>query len=73
VSREEMARAEDIGRYYRIPADNRDLNYNMYVTDGEVKISRLDDYTSHNTERLDVSQLKNLLMDLDFNQKQLHA
>jgi len=68
-----MARAEDIGRYYRIPADNRDLNYNMYVTDGEVKISRLDDYTSHNTERLDVSQLKNLLMDLDFNQKQLHA
>jgi UDP-glucose 4-epimerase len=73
VSREEMARAEDIGRYYRIPADNRDLNYNMYLTDGEVKISRLDDYTSHNTERLDVSQLKNLLMDLDFIQKQLHA
>ena len=73
VSREEMARAEDIGRYYRIPADNRDLNYNMYVTDGEVKISRLDDYTSHNTERLDVSQLKNLLMDLDFIQKQPHA
>jgi len=73
VSREEMARAEDIGRYYRIPADNRDLNYNMYVTDGEVEISRLDDYTSHNTERLDVSQLKNLLMDLDFIQKQLHA
>ena len=66
VSREEMARAEDIGRYYRIPADNRDLNYNMYVTDGEVKISRLDDYTSHNTERLDVRQLKKLLMDLDF-------
>lgn len=73
VSREEMARAEDIGRYYRIPADNRDLNYNMYLTDGEVKISRLDDYTSHNTERLDVSQLKNLLMDLDFIQKQRHA
>ena len=73
VSREEMARAEDIGRYYRIPADNRDLNYNMYLTDGEIEISRLDDYTSHTTERLDVSQLKNLLMDLDFIQKQLHA
>jgi len=73
VSREEMARAEDIGRYYRIPADNRDLNYNMYLTDGEIEISRLDDYTSHTTERLDVSELKNLLMDLDFIQKQLHA
>ena len=73
VSREEMARAEDIGRYYRIPADNRDLNYNMYLTDGEIEISRLDDYTSHTTERLDVSQLKNLLTDLDFIQKQLHA
>jgi len=73
VSREEMARAEDIGRYYRIPADNRDMNYNMYVTDGEVEISRLDDYTSHTTERLDVSHLKTLLMDLDFIQKQLHA
>jgi UDP-glucose 4-epimerase len=73
VSREEMARAEDIGRYYRIPADNRDLNYSMYVTDGEVGISRLDDYTSHNTERLDVHQIKNLLMELGFIQKQLHA
>jgi len=73
VSREEMARAEDIGRYYRIPADNRDLNYNMYVTDGEIEISRLDDYTSHNTERLDVQQLKNLLKDIDFVRKQLHA
>jgi len=73
VSREEMARAEDIGRYYRIPADNRDLNYNMYVTDGEVKISELDDYTSHNTERLDVHQIKKLLMEFDFIKKQLHA
>ncbi len=73
VSREEMARAEDIGRYYRIPADNRDLNYNMYVSDGEVKISRLDDYTSHNTERLDVPRLKNLLRDLSFIRKHLNA
>ena len=73
VSREEMARAEDIGRYYRIPADNRDLNYNVYETDGEIEISRLDDYTSHNTERLDVQQLKALLMELGFIQKQFHA
>ena len=73
VSREEMARAEDIGRYYRIPADNRDLNYNVYETDGEIEISRLDDYTSHNTERLDVQQLKSLLMELGFIQKQFHA
>ena len=73
VSREEMARAEDIGRYYRIPADNRDLNYNVYETDGEIEISGLDDYTSHNTERLDVQQLKSLLMELGFIQKQFHA
>ena len=73
VSREEMARAEDIGRYYRIPADNRDLNYNVYETDGEIEISGLDDYTSHNTERLDVQQLKTLLMELGFIQKQFHA
>ena len=73
VSREEMARAEDIGRYYRIPADNRDLNYNVYETDGEIEISRLDDYTSHNTERLDVQQLKALLMELGFIQKHFHA
>ncbi len=65
VSREEMARAQDMGRYYRIPADNRDLNYNMYETDGEIKISQLDDYTSHNTDRLDVRQVKKLLAEMD--------
>jgi len=54
VSREEMARSEDLGRYYRIPADARDLNYNQYFVEGEVEISVLDDYTSHSTERLDV-------------------
>ena len=52
VSREEMARADDLGRYYRIPADARDLNYKQYFVEGEVEISVLDDYTSHNTERL---------------------
>jgi len=73
VSREEMARAEDKGHYYRIPSDTRDMNYNQYFTDGEVRISQLDDYTSHNTVRLGVGQIKNLLVDLDFIQECLHA
>jgi UDP-N-acetylglucosamine 4,6-dehydratase len=64
VSREEMARAEDLGGYYRIPADSRDLNYDKYFVQGETKISQIDDYTSHNTHRLDVAQIKELLMTL---------
>jgi UDP-N-acetylglucosamine 4,6-dehydratase len=71
VSREEMARADDQGHYYRIPADNRDLNYNIYCDDGEVRISELEDYTSHNTERLNVEQVKELLLKLDYIQKEL--
>lgn len=54
LSREEMARAEDLGGYYRVPADSRDLNYAKYFVEGETDVSQLDDYTSHNTERLDV-------------------
>ncbi len=73
VSREEMARAEDVGLYYRIPADNRDLNYSKFFSDGEEKISQFDDYTSHNTERLDIEQVKTLLLNLDFIQEQLCA
>ena len=73
VSREEMARAEDMERYYRIPADDRDLNYDMYFSDGEERISHLDDYTSHNTERLNIQQVKALLLKLDFIQEELHA
>lgn len=73
VSREEMAKAEDMGRYYRIPADNRDLNYKKYFVEGEQKISELDDYTSHNTERLNVEGIKALLLKLDYIQKALHA
>jgi UDP-glucose 4-epimerase len=71
ISREEMARANDTGRYYRIPADNRDLNYAMYFTDGEEQISELDDYTSHNTTRLSIPELKELLLGLDYIQCQL--
>ena len=73
VSREEMAREEDMGQYYRIPADNRDLNYNKYFSDGEEKISHLDDYTSHNTVRLNIEQIKMLLLKLDFIREQLRA
>ena len=73
VSREEMARVEDRKKYYRIPADNRDLNYAMYFTDGQQEISNLDDYTSHNTERLNVEQVKELLLKLDFIQQHLQG
>jgi UDP-glucose 4-epimerase len=65
VSREEMARAEDLGGYYRIPADSRDLNYNKYFVEGEPEIAHIDDYTSHNTRRLTVAQVKDVLMSLD--------
>ena len=65
VSREEMARSEDLGGYYRIPADSRDLNYDKYFVQGETEISDIDDYTSHNTVRLSVPQVKDTLMKLD--------
>ena len=64
VSREEMSHAEDMGDYYRIPADSRDLNYDKYFVEGETQISAFDDYTSHNTTRLDVAQIKQVLMKL---------
>jgi UDP-N-acetylglucosamine 4,6-dehydratase len=73
ISREEMAKAEDIGSYYRIPADNRDLNYAQFFSEGEEKISHQDDYTSHNTERLNVDQIKTLLSKLDFIKEELRA
>ncbi len=65
VNREEMSKAEDMGDYYRVPSDNRDLNYDMYFSDGSEKVTRVEDYTSHNTERLDVAQTKKLLLKLD--------
>jgi UDP-glucose 4-epimerase len=73
VSREEMARVDDMDGYYRIPADNRDLNYAKYFSDGEEKISHLEDYTSHNTQQLDIEQIKSLLKKLDYVQEQLNA
>ena len=73
VSREEMAKAQDMGDYFRIPADNRDLNYAQYFSQGEEKLSHLDDYTSHNTERLTVEKIKQLLLKLDYIKEELHA
>ena len=66
LSREEMACAEDRGNYYRVPPDLRDLNYAKFVEVGEEKISHMEDYNSHNTERLDVDGMKKLLMKLEF-------
>lgn len=73
VSREEMARSEDLGEYFRIPADSRDLNYSKYFVEGETKVSEIDDYTSHNTDRLDISGIKNTLLKLDWVKKAINA
>ena len=68
LSREEMVAAEDLGGYYRVPPDLRDLNYGKFVEQGEVKISEATDYNSHNTTRLDVAGMQALLMKLRFMQ-----
>lgn len=65
VSREELVRSEDLGRYYRIPSDNRDLNYSKYFTQGEDAISEAQDYTSHNTLRLNGTDVINKLLEVD--------
>ncbi|WP_079226967.1 polysaccharide biosynthesis protein [Pseudomonas putida] len=66
LSREEMACAEDMGDYFRVPPDLRDLNYSKFVEQGEEKISHTEDYNSHNTERLDVAGMQALLLKLEF-------
>lgn len=65
VTREEMAKAIDMGNYFRVPCDSRDLNYDQYFTDGRVEVSQIEDYHSHNTFRLDVESTKKLLLKLD--------
>lgn len=65
VTREEMAKSEDMGNYFRIPCDTRDLNYDKFFVEGEEKISRIEDYHSHNTSRLDVMGMQQLLLKLD--------
>ncbi len=69
INREDMMKAEDLVDYYRIPADNRDLNYDKYFSKGEGKISLADEYTSHNTQRLNVEETKELLLQLDMIKK----
>ena len=66
LSREEMVKAEESDKYYKVPMDNRDLNYNKYFSEGEKDISGLEDYTSHNTKRLNVEEVKDLLLKLKF-------
>jgi len=73
LTREEIARAEDLGGYYRIPADVRDLNYSLYFTEGETRVSGQEDYNSHNTRRLDEASLIELLLKLDFVQDALQT
>ena len=66
VTREEMAKAIDMGKYYRIPCDTRDLNYDKYFTEGNEDVSKIEDYHSHNTQRLNVDEMKELLLRLRF-------
>jgi len=70
-TREEMTKAEDMGDFYRIPADNRDLNYARYFSEGEEDISKVEDYHSHNTEQLGVEEIKKLLKTLPLIQEEL--
>lgn len=66
LTREERVKAEDLGGYYRIVPDDRDLNYGKYFTEGEEKIAEIEDYNSHNTKRLNVEEIKELLLKLDY-------
>ena len=71
LNREEMAKAQDMGDYFRVPADVRDLNYNCYFVEGQEEVSLKEDYNSHNTERLDVEGITKLLRKLDIVQRAL--
>jgi len=65
-TREEMIKVEDMGSFYRIPADNRGLNYSSYFSEGEKELSNINDYNSHNTEQKNIEEIKELLLKLDF-------
>lgn len=71
LAREESAKARDLGEYFRVPADTRDLNYGMYFDKGDVRIDSIEEYNSHNTRRLDRPGLRELLLGLDYVQKAL--
>lgn len=73
LSREEAAKAQDRGRYYRVPADTRDLNYGMYFDEGDESITRAEEYNSQNATRLDQKALKKLLLSLDIVKEELRS
>jgi UDP-glucose 4-epimerase len=73
LTREEFATAEDLGHYYRVPADNRDLNYALYFSEGKKEISRKEDYNSHNTPQVDVAGMCDLILKLDCVQRALRG
>jgi UDP-glucose 4-epimerase len=73
VSREEMLRVQDMAGYFRVPADSRDLNYDQYFVQGEQALSKTEDYTSHNTTRLTIPEIKTTLLKLDFVKEALHV
>ena len=72
-TREEMQKAQDMGEFYRIPADNRDLNYSRYFSEGETDMSEIEDYHSHNTQRLTDLNLKQTLLGLEFIKEAMNA
>jgi len=72
-TREEMAKAEDLGDFYRIPTDGRDLNYSKYFSEGEQQLSSIDDYNSNNTRRLNLEETRKLLLGLDYVQEELKS
>ena len=73
ISREEMARVENLDRYFRIPSDSRDLNYNKYFVEGEPNISAMEDYTSHNTFQLSVPEIKNIISNIEIVRSAIRA
>lgn len=72
VTREEMVKSVDMGKYYRIPCDTRDLNYDKYFVEGQPEVSVIEDYHSHNTQRLTVEEMQTLLLKLDLIREDLH-
>ena len=71
LTKEERVGALDMGGFYRVPADKRDLNYDKYFVEGNEQLQQVEDYNSHNTERLNVEQIKEKLMQLDYIQREL--
>jgi len=71
LTREEMAKAEDLGDYFRVPSDKRGLNYNLYFSEGQKEIAQLEDYNSSNTQRLEVNGMAKLLLTLDYVREEL--